>query len=173
MKITEGLAEIKTIGKRIESKKRYILTYLTREERLRDPLEGGSKEAIQREMQGIVDLQTRLEAIRVAILKKNLETTLTVGKVTKPVFNWLVWRREVAPGAQNFFNQLFGQLQSVRQTAARAGVAVTAGEAAKPTDIMVNVNEKVLNRSAEEMEQILGDLDGQLSMINATTEIEV
>lgn len=50
MTITEGLAEIKTIGKRIEKKRTFVLNYVARQNMFVDVLakEGGSEAAIWR-----------------------------------------------------------------------------------------------------------------------------
>lgn len=39
MLITEALAELKTLNKRVEKKKEYVKAYLYRQEGLKDPLE--------------------------------------------------------------------------------------------------------------------------------------
>lgn len=51
--ITEALAEIKTIGKRIDSKKQFVTSHLARQDGVKDPLEkdGGSAELLKRERQ--------------------------------------------------------------------------------------------------------------------------
>lgn len=53
--ITEALAEIPTIEKRIEKKSEFILNYLYRQSAVRDPHEkdGGSSTLIHRELQAI------------------------------------------------------------------------------------------------------------------------
>src|SRR5579863_1653454 len=60
--ITEALAEIKTINKRLESKRESVRNYIARDVRVRDPLEkeGGSAEFIKRERQAIIDLEERI-----------------------------------------------------------------------------------------------------------------
>jgi hypothetical protein len=59
--ITEALADVKTIDKRIEKKKYFVQSYLVRQERLKDPLEkdGGATKVIHQERQAIQDLQER------------------------------------------------------------------------------------------------------------------
>ena len=51
--ITEALAEIKTVGKRVEKKREFIKSFLARQDGIKDPLEkdGGSYQAIARERQ--------------------------------------------------------------------------------------------------------------------------
>jgi hypothetical protein len=175
--ITEALAEIKTIQKRIEKKREFVGQYIARQERLKDPLEheGGSRQALERERQAIADLEERIVSIRAAIQQKNQETTISVGGETRSIADWLVWRREVAPGRQQFVSRLRGALQGIRAEASKKGLAVRGDEAAATSldDITVNVNEKRLAEEAERLEEILGALDGQLSLKNATVVVAV
>ena len=85
--ITEALAEIPTIEKRIEKKTGFILNYLYRQSSVRDSHEkdGGSNVLIARERQGIADLQKRLITIRSCIQKANSENTITIGDQTRTI----------------------------------------------------------------------------------------
>src|SRR5439155_22848829 len=96
--ITEALAEIKTIGKRLEKKRSAILQLIARDSRVKDPLEkeGGSVRYIQAERQSVKDLETRIVAIRTAIQKSNLSTPLALDGQSMSVAEWLTWRREVS-----------------------------------------------------------------------------
>lgn len=182
--ITEALAEIKTIGKRLEKKRGAILGYLARDSRLKDPLEsdGGSAEYVKRERQGIEDLEKRVVAIRTAIQRSNLTTTAAVGEVTMSVSDWLTFRREVAPDRQAFLNTLNQSLKQMRDKVQREGGVIRAANVAaqaivesdkKPIEVIVNLEEKTLLEDQESLEKILGDLDGKLSLLNATTTIDV
>lgn len=177
--ITEALAEIKTIGKRIETKRSFVLSYLFRQEGLKDPLEkdGGSVEAIRREMQAIADLETRIVVLRRGIQHANDKVEVTIKDNVNTIADWLTWRRDVAPGVQQFQSQLRARLNSLREQAKRGGSAVIGAVASvstdiKPTDYVVNIDEGALARKIEEMEELLGVLDGQLSLKNATVMIE-
>lgn len=70
--LTEALAELKTIDKRIVTKQNNILTYAARQDLIKDPLEkdGGSVKFVKEEKQGMNDLETRKVAIRRAIAKQ-------------------------------------------------------------------------------------------------------
>ena len=166
---------MKTIAKRIEKKQQFVNEYLFRQERFKDPLEkqGGSVSSIRAERQAIGDLRERLVAIRRAIARANMDTTITVGEMTRSIADWLVWRREVAPGIQNHLNVLRQGIQKVRNEARQKGLSVTAGESSRPDDVIVNVDEQALAKEAEDLETVLGELDGQLSLKNATVVIEV
>lgn len=177
--ITEALAELKTLGKRIEKKREYVASFLARQDGLRDPLEkdGGSVEVINRERQAIADLQTRHVAIRTAIQTINQSTPITVGGETKTIGEWLTWRKEIAPGASAFVKKLQQQALAARTKAQQNGwgviTAVAQTAASAPTDIIINVDESALAKEAEQLETILGTLDGQLSLKNATVTIDV
>jgi hypothetical protein len=174
--ITEALAELKTIDKRIQKKREFVLAYLLRQEMFKDPLEkdGGSVSAIKREMQSIGDLEERKIAIRRAVQRANEANTVAVAGQTRTIADWLVWRREVAPVQQSFLASIRTKIEQARQEAARKGAGLSASaEAAKPNDVIVNVNEQELARQIEGLEEVLGNLDGQLSLRNATLMIDV
>lgn len=178
MTITEGLAEIKTVGKRIVKKREFVMTYLGRQEGLKDPLaneEGGSSGAITRELQGIVDLEERLISIRRAIQSANVTTQVTLENVTRSIADWLVWRREVAANRGSFVSQLLQRIIQTRRDAQTKGFAVTTSseKAAAPTDVIINISEKAVSEESEKLQKIIDDLDGQLSLTNATVMITI
>jgi hypothetical protein len=174
--ITEALAELKTIDRRLAKKREFVLSYLIRQEMFKDPLEkdGGSVSAIRREMQSIVDLEERRVSIRRAIQQANERNAVTVGKHTRAIADWLVWKREVAPAHQQFLAGIRGKIEQARQEALKKGASLAqSAEAARPNDVIVNVNEQDLAREIENLEDVLGKLDGQLSLKNATLFVEV
>lgn len=174
--ITEALAEIQTVGKRLAKKRDFVAEYLARQEGLKDPLvnEGGSVQAIARERQAIRDLEERIVAIRRAIQRANGEHSIAVGGETRSVADWLVWRREIAANQAAFVTQLRQRIQAVRREAQTKGFAVTsAAEARALTDVIINVDEGELAAEAERLETIVGELDGQLSLKNATIVVDV
>lgn len=174
MLVTQALAEIKTIDKRIAKKHEFIMQYLVRQEKFKDPLtsEGGSEAALKSAQQAIADLQSRKVALRRAILKSNMETSLTVEGITMSVQDWLTWKREVAPSLVARLNSMANAIGAIRAEAMRKGVSVAATEP-KPDDVVINVSEAELARRRETTEKVLGDLDGQLSILNATTSIDL
>lgn len=130
---------------------------------------------IKVERQSIRDLELRIIAIRSAIARCNAETSLTVGATTRSIADWLVWRREVAPDLRSFLHNMSQKIHSTRQDAARKMLSVvTSGDVAtRPTDIFIHIDELELAAEIDELETIEGDLDGLLSLKNATTFIEV
>lgn len=175
--ITEALAEIKTLDKRIIKKREFIIAYMVRQERFKDPLpeEGGSVTAIKRELQATSDLEQRKVNLRLAINRANEDTTLSIDGTSKSIAAWLVWRRDVSPGYQRFLGQLRQGIDTARRTAQQKGLNVVAGDvkASDDTDVIINLNEQELAKEAEHLEMVLGDLDGQLSLKNATTTIDL
>lgn len=175
--ITEGLADLKTLRKRIDKKRESLGPYLARAEAIRDPLEkqGGSAKHIEAEIQAIADLEANYLDIRRRIALANDSTNITVAGVTKSISQWLIWRREIAPHYKAWLQGMRSGIQQLRaKTQSRGGSMVSAtaqiGET-KPDDIIVNVDEAKLDQQLEHIEEVLGTLDGQLSLKNATTEI--
>lgn len=180
--ITEALAELKTIAKRLEKKRLSVLPYLARDLRVKDPFEnkGGSEAFIKAERQGIYDLSERVIKIRSSIQKVNLETSVLIGGHTRSISDWLTWRREIAEGEKNFVVQLSTGLRNFRTELQRKGGQVRPSGAqpdnydpAAPPEMVVNVDEKLLLEQQETIEIVLGELDGKLSLLNATTFVDV
>lgn len=176
MTITEALAEIKTINKRLEVKRGFVGQYLARQEGLKDPLakEGGSVEAIRETRQSITDLEHRIIYIRLAISAANASTLLAIGPMEHSIAQWLVWRREIAQDQITFLSQLQQSVGSLRDQAVKKGWNVVRDESdvQSNTDLIVNIDERNLANEIEMITQMLGDLDGQLSLKNATTMVE-
>lgn len=177
MTITEALAEIKTISKRIQSKREFIEQYQLRADSLKDPLEndGGSLSSVASAFQAIDDLEIRLVSLRQAIASANDETMITIEGVEKSISEWLIWRREIAPAKEQFLYKLALKLASVRDQLRRQPSSWNKPslEQEKPLDVIVNVDEKKLSDDREQMKNILGQLDGQLSLKNATVQLIV
>lgn len=177
MTITEALAEIKTINKRIISKREFIEQYQLRADSLKDPLEkdGGSLSSVASAFQAIDDLEIRLVSLRQSIQKANDETMISIEGVEKSISAWLIWRREVAPNKSQFLHKLAYKLATVRDGLRRQPVSWNkpAQEQEKPLDIVVNMDEKKLSVESELMKNILGQLDGQLSLKNATVQLDI
>jgi len=184
--ITEALQEVKTIASRVDKKQNSIGNYIARDSRIRDPLEktGGSTDFIKKERQAIADLRTRLISIRSAIQSTNLSSDFAICGITKKVADWLTWRREVSAGEKQFVDSMLAGIRRVRNEVQQKGGRVTAtsmgssamSESYSPTDppnIVVNVDEMELMKEQESIETCLGELDGKLSLFNATTFVEV
>jgi hypothetical protein len=173
--ITEALAEIKTIGKRLEKKREFYANNLARQDGVKDPLEkdGGAIEVLKREAQAIIDLEVRLLGLRLAISAANDATMVNVNGQSMSISAWLTWRRDIAPKQKEFLTKLQGAMKAVRDRARTQGINVMplGGTAGTLTDIVVNISETDLASDIERMETTLGALDGKLSLMNATTVI--
>lgn len=176
MTITEALAEVKLIDKKVEKKQQFISSYAIRANQLVDPLadSGGSRKVLEQERQAVFDLLERKVAIRRAIQAANAGTSLTIGSQTRSISDWLVWRREVAPAEQAFLTGLKTRIDQARTQATQQRVQLVAADKSPEgaTDILVNLSEKKLAERAEEVETALLTLDGQLSLKNALITID-
>lgn len=178
MTITEALAEIKTIGARITKKQEFVLQNLGRPSGMRDPLEqsGGQIAAVKSERDSVESLCDRIVVLRRAIAKANAETLVTVHGKTLPISDWLIWKREVAPSKKKFLETLSAGIQKIRREASSRNIPVVSaqqGGEQTMSDYLVNIDERDLQMKIEEITEILGILDGQLSLKNATTAVEV
>jgi hypothetical protein len=172
--ITEALAEIKTVAKRIDKKREFIAGYIARQDGIRDPLEkdGGAMKVIEQERQAIADLEQRLIALRRGISLANDATSVTILGQTRSISEWLTWRRDVAPGQRAFLNKMQQVLAQIRSKAQQQGAAIVSATATtadtKPSDFVVNIDERKLGDEIEAIEDPFGQLDGQLSLKSAT-----
>lgn len=175
--VTESIQEIKTIQARIGKKQEAILEHLIRNDSLKDPLEksGGQWTMIARERQAIADLWKRQLGLRHAIAQANEATVITINGVTRTMAEWLLWRREIAPVHQQQLITFVGKIRGVRDMNNRNSRLYSSQELAKakPEDWVVNLDEAALTAEIESLESLLGSLDGQLSLKNATVLVTV
>lgn len=174
--ITEALAELKLIDKKIEKKSQFIMNYIVRQAAARDPLEknGGSPKAIAEERQAIGDLQQNKIAIRRAIQAANASTDLTINGTTRSIADWLVWRRDSAPKDKQILGNIASSIRGARDHAIKKGAQFATQQPETFTsadDLVVNVDEMDVAKQAELIEDTLGKLDGLLSLKNATVTI--
>lgn len=175
--ITEALAELKTLAARIEKKREHSGHYILRDSRAVDPMlkEGGSATFIQREWQAIADMEARFIRIRRAIQLSNLTSTLELRGKILSIAEWLIWRRELAEGRKRFLANVSGSIQRARREASTvlASAMKNAPAGFEKGDLLVNVDEAALLTEIEQLDETLSELDGRLSLLNATTTIPV
>lgn len=173
--ITEALAELKTLDKRITKKRAAIGSYIMRSNTQVDPLvaSGGSPKYVAEELQAISDLEENTINIRFEIAQANATHEITIGGEMRSITGWLSWRRDVAPKRQQFLSTLAAGIDQQRRKALTQGLQVVSAErgAEKLNDVVVNLDEKKLQQEIEHIEEVLGTLDGQLSLKNATLTI--
>lgn len=169
--ITEALAELKTLDKRLQSKGVFIAENSCRPKALADALEkdGGSPKLVAEALQSYRDLLKGREEIRLAIMRSNIDKTLMVEGEIRTVFSWLTWRREVAPHEKALLVNAQKFIREVRTKTA----AWQKDQAGIDINIITHMSEKELSDRQEKIEKMLGDLDGKLSLFNATTTIEI
>lgn len=182
MSITEALAEVKLINKKITNNRDEMMRYLYRPENQKDPLEkdGGSQKFVAARKQAISNLAENLLKIRRSIAKANEQTQVTIntgeGKSshTKTIAEWLTWRKEVAPSLQQLNVAIRQQLNSVRlNLRGKDGKLIEDPNQSSSGDVIVNISEASILKENNELDEILQRLDGQLSLKNATVMIEV
>lgn len=169
--VTEALADIKTIASRIERKRTIIAGVLLRPNVVIDPhaATGGSEKLVASEFQAIDDLLKRIVTIRTAIQKSNLATDLTIEGETRTIMGWLAWRKEVLPIQRDLLARTRDSIAQARRTWSQKDQA----DDAVKNGLFVAVNEGDLHKSIEKIETQASMLDGQLSLLNATTFIDV
>lgn len=169
MTITEALADLKTLSKRIEAKRKFVCENVARPDFVSDPFteEGGAQAKLRAEWQSLNDLIERFVTLRLAIQRANLETDVTVDGKTRTIAEWLAWRREAAPEIRRTLDGLHGQLNEVQR---QVHVSANSDNPLKP---IYHVSATDVQNNREHFEQVLSDLDGMLSLKNATVLIDV
>ena len=174
--VTEALAELKTLEKRINKKLANVQPYVFRQEALRDPLEqqGGSRGYIEKEIQSMEDLQEHRLALRRAIQVSNENTDVAVLGETRTIADWLMWRREALPQKISVYTQILRKIEEGRREAEQRGCNISTQDSKKfGMDFVVNVDEIDIREMLDKLENIDGTLDGKLSLKNAVTVIEL
>jgi len=174
--ITEALAELKLIRNKLAKKQETINIHLTRAGHVKDPFEkeGGSKKVLAGEQQSVRDLNERVIKIRRAIAKANDEAQVTIAGQVRSISEWLTWKREVMAVELKQLSEIRQRIDVARQQATRQSGALKPDDAqAVATDIIVNIDETELRKRIEQVQEIADNLDGQLSLKNATVQVQV
>lgn len=175
MSITEALAEIKLIDKKVQKKRENVAIHATRFEHIADPYveEGGSSEYIKKETQAICDLLTTRIRIREAISRANLDNTITCEGATQSICSWLVWKREVYNVAFASWTLLKAQVERKLAENANRPQLFKKDDTAEPSlaKMVSHVDIPALQREQERQQTIFERLDGLLSMKNAQIQI--
>lgn len=174
--ITEALAELKLIKKKVQQKQALLQGNILRAHHLKDPheSEGGTFERNKRELQSIMDLHKRYIAVKGSIFKANAETNLTIDDNTMSVNDWITWKREIANDEIKMFSTLHGALKRDLDNAAKSMQAYKdESGVAHLAQWIPNFDLGTLISEHEFRQTLLDKLDGKLSLINATVTIEV
>jgi hypothetical protein len=174
--ITEGLSEINLIKKKVQDKHIKILGMLFQVSHLPDPFaqDGGSSKVIASEIQSVNDLYRKLAAIRAAISTANLTNVITIMDLTLSIHDWLIWKREISKSSIEFIERLCRDVKNHLDAAARSPqVYKDQDQVVQIVKTTINVDYPWCLKNLEQSKDILGKLDGQLSLKNATILIEV
>lgn len=177
MTITEALAEVKLITKKINNKFAFVTANFARSSALKDPFEkdGGAAQVIGAEWQAIADLQKRLTAIRSQIQKSNLENAVEIEGHTATVAEWLAWRKEVATSQRQMLQDLNNRVNVSRTNFQNT---MQKSKEQNPNsfvdqELVFHLNPKQLAERLQKHDDIMAKLDGRLSAHNAVTTIEL
>ena len=167
MTITEGLAEIKLINNKINKKTKAVIDVSIRNEKFKDPYEneGGSAKFVQDTMQTITDLAERKKNIRMAIQLANEATVVKIGNYEMTIAEWLIWRRETLPSIKTSYMQVYSHVKQ-EESMNNSFDKDSAG-------LVISVDAPSVHKKLEELGEIEDEIDGKLSMINATTTITI
>lgn len=174
--ITEALAELKLIDNKITKKRNWVLQNLTRPGHLPDPLvdKGGMAAVVSSELQSINDLFLRIVKIRGAIMAANLVTSATVLGKTRTIYEWLVWKKEVARRLVDFNESVYSNTKrEIDQVAQKPQAAKTEDNKTVILELIPNSNYMEHATIAADVVEMIDKLDGVLSLINATTLIKI
>lgn len=178
MTITEALAKTKILKAKITSRKESTSQNLGRMDITPDPFEkedGGSAGKIKRDFQAMADFRLSLVATRTAIQNVNSVTRLRIGEREMSVTDWLNWKREVADEELAFLKQAQTSIQQLKNQNERSPQVLKDKETGESRILkpVFNIDQAWLEKQIDIVQTTLGELDGKLSMLNATTFIEV
>lgn len=174
--ITEALSEVNLIKKKVGAKQQKVLGALVRPAHTKDLYEsdGGSKKMIESEAQAINDLNRRLAKIRSAISDANLSNEITLGEDTRTIHDWLTWKREIVNSQIHFTKSVHTTVKNMMDKIAKEP-QVYVNEEGKQSLVQAvpNVDMAYWVRQEEILNEKLEQLDGKLSLKNATINISL
>ncbi len=176
MTITEALSEIKLITSKVEKKRAFVKSNLIRAAHMTDPLEkdGGSTKVLTQELQSVKDLEIRLEKVRYAIAKANIENQITLGETTKSIFEWITWKREISAASLNMTNGIHTLIKSeLDKISKQPAVYLDQDQKTQIVRIIPNLDYNEFVKKAEVISDMIEQLDGKLSLKNATIVISI
>lgn len=173
MTVTEALAEVKLVLKKIEKKKQTVAQNLVRIEHDKDPF-GDTKLMVKSEIQSVQDLYKRLVSIRKAISKSNLETIVAIGNLTLSVTEWLTWKKEVYKPLNELYASTVSRSTELLKNASDRPQLYKKEpqDEAQLVKVVSNVDVAQLTKYQEEILEVNEKLDGLLSLKNATVMLE-
>lgn len=172
--ITEALAEVNLLKKKIADSEMSVRSMLLRAEHVPDVFQehGGSKEMVAKTQQSVSDMRRRLVEIRHKISKANIENEISINGRTMSIFDWLTWKREVYPSLESSLKTQLSDLQvaAKRETDSPQSWKDSEGKIHLVVWLR-NVDQKTLQDEYNSLVDTFGRLDGQLSLKNATINL--
>ena len=178
--ITEALAEAnngKLIDKKIASESQFVQQFIFRQEAVLDRLtkDGGEDKVVRGKMQSIDDLFERKIRILSAIKEANSNNTITINNQSRTIEQWLIIKQYIATPKMQYIRGLIQKIDEARNLAQRSGGQVIDGKvpAQFSGNVIVNVDETKLRDELTKLQETMDILDGQLSLKNATIQVEI
>lgn len=174
--ITEALAEIKLIEKKIEKKEAVLRGNVSRIKQMPDPYEkdGGSRLANERELQAVGDLRERHIKIRRSIAAANLANSIKIESQERSIAEWLIFKREVLEKNKSLYGALAtGAKRAIDTFAAQPQLYKDPQGSPQLAEVVINYDYPALLKQSEQLQFIDDKLDGQLSLKNALIVIEI
>lgn len=175
--ITEALSQINLINKKIEAKQTKVLQDLVKYEHVPDPYQsqGGSEKMIAEEVQSIRDLQSKLVRIRGAISQANINNKISIGGRERSISDWLTWKREISKKEVQFAFNVYTNIKNAldRQSKQPQVYKPEGKDQPELAKLKVNTDFSYWIKEHEELNDLIENLDGQLSLKNATIFVEV
>lgn len=172
--ITEALSEINLIKKKIEHKKTSMQNLFVTASHAKDPYaeEGGSAAFLKKEFQALTDLRTRFVKLRAAISVANMDTEVTINERTMSIHDWLTWKREIVKEEQTFTNAVVTSVNATLNQVQRSPQCYDDAEGKKHLVVFnTNIDLPSFVKRQENLTTMLENLDGQLSLKNATVMV--
>jgi hypothetical protein len=177
--ISEAMAELKLINAKVNKKTQFIKDNCVSYNHVEDPYkkDGGRHELIKQEEQAIEDLLKRYEVIREKIMEANLATEITINNISKSIYSWLVWRREVKEKQDSLYNTYQRVESATRELEQRPQSYKKEDKDGNILNEFVKMTSNIkLDKYRKELDNIteaFEKLDGILSLKNATIFIEI
>lgn len=169
MKITEGLAEIKTLIKRIEKNREFIARNFVTTSNVVDPYaeSGGLQKKVSETIQATTDLMKRIVKIRSAINTANATNRIKIGDYEQTIGEWLIWRRDILPLLRDWERFLLQNLEQAKTH------TLPANWVEQKVQLIISVDEKEITQYFTNILLTNEELDGKLSLANATIDLEL
>ena len=168
MKIIEALKELPLIDKKLAKIAVQIQQYSSEADNghMSLPFETPEKQAAEVDalVQSTNDLVTRSAHIRRALAMTNADIAVELGGKTRTISEWIAYRD------RGFANQLRA-LQALNDSVARSNLKTAGFDEEKGIKIARFYDEKARNEKILAIEELQGQLDAKLEMVNATTDL--